>query len=92
MISKIKKLLKFDTESVNENIDEETESVLEEEFVEASEPKMFKLTRAASPEVAQESVNGVNTTAESLRESIGCDRDNAVATSLYKLYGEAVVA
>lgn len=33
MISKIKKLLKFDTESVNENIDEETESVLEEEFV-----------------------------------------------------------
>lgn len=54
--------------AVNDDETSDAESgveALEEEFVEASEPKMFKLTRAASPEVAQESVNGVNTTAES---------------------------
>jgi hypothetical protein len=54
--------------AVNDDETSDAESgveALEEEFVEDSEPKMLKLTRAASPEVAQESVNGVNTTAES---------------------------
>ena len=54
--------------AVNDDETSDAESgveALEEEFVEDSEPKMLKLTRAASPKVAQESVNGVNTTAES---------------------------